>query len=138
MSDKEYSSPVMTLLPYSPADHNHPIPITNNISNLPQWMIASFSFLQRINGPTTIKSRWISPDRENPPIIPILSGPPPRSFNGSFRDECLNVNWFLSLEDAQEKVEAWRQEYNCFRPHSSLGDLTPEEAIEKLNLNPIS
>lgn len=31
------------------------------------------------------------------------------SFNGSFRNECLNVNWFLSLEDAQEKVEAWRQ-----------------------------
>ena len=59
------------------------------------------------------------------------------SFNGSFRDECLNVNWFLSLEDAQEKVEAWRQEYNCFRPHSSLGDLTPEEAIERMNLSPI-
>ncbi len=60
------------------------------------------------------------------------------SFNGSFRDECLNVNWFLSLEDAQEKVEAWRQEYNCFRPHSSLGDLTPEEAVQRLNLSPIS
>ena len=61
-----------------------------------------------------------------------------QSFNGSFRDECLNENWFLSLEDAQEKVEAWRQEYNCFRPHSSLGDLTPEEATERLNLSPIS
>jgi putative transposase len=60
------------------------------------------------------------------------------SFNGSFRDECLNVNWFLSLEDAQDKVEAWRQEYNCFRPHSSLGDLTPEEAIERQQLSLIS
>ena len=59
------------------------------------------------------------------------------SFNGSFRDECLNVNWFLSLEDAQEKVETWRQEYNCFMPHNSLGDLTPEEAIERLKLSPI-
>ena len=48
-----------------------------------------------------------------------------------------NVNWFLSLEEAQEKVEAWRQEYNCFRPHSSLGDLMPEEAVERLNLSPI-
>ncbi len=52
------------------------------------------------------------------------------SFNGSFRDECLNVNWFLSLEDAREKIEAWRQEYNGFRPHSSLGDRTPEEWVE--------
>jgi putative transposase len=52
------------------------------------------------------------------------------SFNGSFRDECLNVNWFLSLEDAKEKIEAWRQEYNHFRPHSSLGDKTPEEWVE--------
>ena len=52
------------------------------------------------------------------------------SFNGSFRDECLNAHWFLSLEDAREKVEAWRLEYNTFRPHSNLGDLTPEMFIE--------
>ena len=38
------------------------------------------------------------------------------SFNGSFRDECLNVNWFLSLSDAQQKIENWRQDYNHFRP----------------------
>jgi len=49
------------------------------------------------------------------------------SFNGSFRDECLNTNWFLSLEDARDKVEKWRHDYNTFRPHSSLGNLTPEE-----------
>ena len=49
------------------------------------------------------------------------------SFNGSFRDECLNVNWFLSIEDAREKIESWRKDYNGFRPHSSLGDLTPNE-----------
>jgi len=49
------------------------------------------------------------------------------SFNGTFRDECLNVHWFLSVEDACEKIEAWRHEYNRVRPHSSLGDLTPEE-----------
>ncbi len=53
------------------------------------------------------------------------------SFNGSFRDECLNTNWFLSLDDAKEKIEAWRHEYNTFRPHSFLGDLTPEMFIEK-------
>tara|TARA_R110002096_G_scaffold99_5_gene449 strand:- start:10356 stop:11129 length:774 start_codon:yes stop_codon:yes gene_type:complete len=53
------------------------------------------------------------------------------SFNGSFRDECLNVNWFLSLNDAKEKIESWRMEYNQFRPHSSLDDLTPEEFYRK-------
>ena len=49
------------------------------------------------------------------------------SFNGSFRDECLNTHWFLSLEDAREKIENWRQDYNHFRPHSSLGDRCPAE-----------
>lgn len=56
------------------------------------------------------------------------------SFNGSFRDECLNVNWFLSLQDAQEKFDLWRQDYNSFRPHSSLGDISPNEYI-KMNEN---
>jgi putative transposase len=53
------------------------------------------------------------------------------SFNGSFRDECLNVNWFLSLEDAIQKIEAFKEEYNEYRPHSSLGNLTPKEFIQK-------
>ena len=50
-------------------------------------------------------------------------------FNGSFRDECLHVYWFLSLTDAQEKIEHWRQEYNGFRPHSSLQNLTPDKVV---------
>lgn len=49
------------------------------------------------------------------------------SFNGSFRDECLNENWFVSLADAVHKIEVWRQDYNRKRPHSSLGNRTPEE-----------
>ena len=49
------------------------------------------------------------------------------SFNGKLRSECLNSNWFLSLVDAQGKIEAWRQDYNHSRPHSSLGNLTPQE-----------
>ena len=53
------------------------------------------------------------------------------SFNGSFRDECLNTNWFLSLSDAEEKIEHWRIEYNEYRPHSSLNGLTPSEMEEK-------
>lgn len=57
------------------------------------------------------------------------------SFNGSFRDECLNAHWFLSLEDAKEKIEAWRIEYNEFRPHSSLDNLTPAEFIRMITEN---
>lgn len=52
------------------------------------------------------------------------------SFNGSFRDECLNMHWFLSLEDAYEKINVWINEYNNFRPHSSLNNQTPTEFIE--------
>ena len=48
------------------------------------------------------------------------------SFNGRFRDECLNEHWFPTLEEARRLIEAWRQDYNTVRPHSSLGDLTPE------------
>jgi len=49
------------------------------------------------------------------------------SFNGKFRDECLNENWFLSLQEARMKIEAWRKDYNQVRPHSALGYQTPEE-----------
>jgi putative transposase len=53
------------------------------------------------------------------------------SFNGSFRDECLNTHWFLSLDDAREKIETWRRDYNGFRPHSALENMTPEEYVKK-------
>ena len=49
------------------------------------------------------------------------------SFNGKFRDECLNENWFLSLPEARGKIEMWRRDYNQVRPHSALGYQTPEE-----------
>ena len=53
------------------------------------------------------------------------------SFNGKLRDECLNDNWFLSLEDARRIIEEWRIDYNRRRPHSSLDNLTPMEYVEK-------
>jgi putative transposase len=49
------------------------------------------------------------------------------SFNGKLRDECLNENWFTSLQQARSIIENWRIDYNTVRPHSSLGYLTPEE-----------
>ena len=51
------------------------------------------------------------------------------SFNGHFRQECLNENWFLSLEDAREKIEEWRHHYNKERPHGSLDNLAPLEYL---------
>jgi putative transposase len=47
------------------------------------------------------------------------------SFNGSYRDECLNVHWFDAIDDAIAKTEAWRLEYNESRPHQALGEQTP-------------
>jgi putative transposase len=47
------------------------------------------------------------------------------SFNATFRDECLNANWFVDFEDARFKVEQWRREYNELRPHSSIGRMPP-------------
>jgi putative transposase len=49
------------------------------------------------------------------------------SFNGRLRDECLNTNWFMSLDDAQTKIEAWRNYYNDSRPHTALGFVPPSE-----------
>lgn len=49
------------------------------------------------------------------------------SFNSSFHKECLNVYWFLSFDDAKAKAERWRNDYNQFRPHSSLENMTPSE-----------
>ena len=49
------------------------------------------------------------------------------SFNGRFRQECLTENWFLSLEDARDKVGTWREHYNGDRPHGALGNLAPLE-----------
>jgi putative transposase len=57
------------------------------------------------------------------------------SFNGRFRDECLNQNLFHDLEDAREKIEMWRQDYNMVRPHSSLNYATPAAYAEQFRLN---
>ena len=52
------------------------------------------------------------------------------SFNGKFRDECLNEHWFLSMRHAREVISTWRQEYNDERPHSSLDYQTPNSFAE--------
>ncbi len=54
------------------------------------------------------------------------------SFNGRLRDECLNVHWFASLEDAQEKIDAFRWDYNEHHPHRSLAGLSPREFARRM------
>ena len=49
------------------------------------------------------------------------------SFNGKFRAECLNEHWFMSLDEAQRVFDLWRDDYNRHRPHSSLGNRSPNE-----------
>ena len=53
------------------------------------------------------------------------------SFNGKFRDECLNESWFTSLEEAKRIIESWRIDYNENRPHSALGGIPPREFRER-------
>jgi len=60
------------------------------------------------------------------------------SFNGKFRDECLNQNWFVDLRQAREVIEAWRVDYNTVRPHSSLRYLTPKEFAASVTARPPS
>jgi putative transposase len=53
------------------------------------------------------------------------------SLNGKFRAECLNANWFLSLDEARRKCEAWRRDYNEERPHSAIGNKAPIELVKR-------
>ncbi len=63
---------------------------------------------------------WISPGREG-----RLTTASSKSFNGKFRSECLNTHWFVSLDDARQKMEDWRRDYNEVRPHSAIGHQAP-------------
>jgi putative transposase len=56
------------------------------------------------------------------------------SFNGRFRDECLNEHWFTSLAHAQVVIETWRREYNEERPKQGLGGLTPAADARQLTV----
>lgn len=60
------------------------------------------------------------------------------SFNGKLRDECLNETLFTTLADAKETLREWKDDYNQQRPHSSLGNLTPQEFAEKKPLDKLA
>ncbi|WP_374675991.1 transposase, partial [Ideonella sp.] len=54
------------------------------------------------------------------------------SFNGKFRDECLNEHWFQNLRQARTEIAAWRRDYNEVRPHGSIGRIPPAKYAEAL------
>ena len=56
------------------------------------------------------------------------------SFNGSFRDECLNETLFSSMAQARAQIATWKEDYNRNRPHSSLGNITPNEFAMKITM----
>lgn len=63
-----------------------------------------------------------------------IQNPYVESFNGKMRDECLNVHWFADLAEARSMIEEWRRDYTQVRPHSSLGNRTPSEFAQALNI----
>ena len=95
----------------------HGTPQTIRLDNGPEFISKALDLWAWLNGVTLDFSRPGKPT-DNAFI---------ESFNGSFRAECLNASWFLSLADARSKCEAWRTDYNQFRPHSSIGQKTPIE-----------
>ena len=54
------------------------------------------------------------------------------SFDGRLRDECLNANWFDTLDGARSLIESWRTDYNEQRPHSALGNIPPAQYVANL------
>jgi putative transposase len=93
--------------------------------------------LRSDNGPEFVSSailRWLADERIDSAHIdpgkPWQNGTD-ESFNGRFREECLDLEWFRNREEARVLIEAWRTHYNSVRPHSSLGYLTPDEFKRK-------
>jgi putative transposase len=93
------------------------IPNTIQVDNGPEFISKSLDLWAWSHGVQLDFSRPGKPT-DNPFI---------ESFNGKFREECLNQSWFLSLGDAQEQIDVWRQDYNHQRPHRALGGRTPHE-----------
>ena len=71
-----------------------------------------------------IKLQFIQPDK---PIQNVFV----ESFNGKFREYCLNLHWFRSLEEAREMINEWRRHYNEERPYSPHGKLCPKQFAER-------
>ncbi len=99
------------------------------------------TFLRSDNGSeftATAVMAWLHDQQVGPAFIP--PGQPWQngyieSFHSRFRDECLNREWFQSGTEAAQVIEAWRQQYNTERPHSSLGYRTPAQVAAEATVN---
>lgn len=95
------------------------------------------TFIRMDNGPEFIANAlqtWCCNSGSATAYIPPGSpweNPFVESFNGRFRDELLNTELFFSVREAQVLADAWRREYNEYRPHSSLGGQTPTEFAQQ-------
>ena len=84
--------------------------------------------LSRFRGPSFGKNR--RDERRHPRLQPAREAEDNaaiESFNGRFREECLNVHWFASVDDARQKIDAFRWDYNENHPHRALKGLSPRE-----------
>lgn len=95
-------------------------------------------YLRSDNGPEFVATavlRWLQTAAIDTAFIdpgkPWQNGTD-ESFNGKFRDECLNLEWFRNRLEAKVGIERWRRHYNEERPHMSLGHLTPAEFKSKI------
>lgn len=93
------------------------LPEVITVDNGPEFISKALDLWAFENG---VKLRFIQPGK---PVQNAYI----ESFNGKFRNECLNDNVFVGLDNARNIIEAWRQDYNSERPHSSLDNLTPVE-----------
>ena len=109
---------------------------SRRVTRVLEWVIEQRGAPEAIrcdNGPEFTSRHFLSwCEQRRIGLVHIQPGRPMQnghveSFNGRLRDECLNANWFATLADARTKIEAWRQDYNEQRPHSSLDYQTPRE-----------
>lgn len=92
-----------------------PLPRTIVCDNGPEFTSKALFFWSRQN---RVKLHFIQPGKPTQNAFV-------ESFNGKFRDYCLNLHWFASMKDARSVIEHWRDHYNHVRPHRSLGKKPP-------------
>ena len=94
---------------------NRPLPDSLVCDNGPEFTSKAMFFWSQ---QTDTKLSFIQPGKPTQNAIV-------ESFNGKFRDYCLDLHWFASLEDARSTIDTWREHYNHVRPHRSLGKQPP-------------
>lgn len=99
-----------------------PLPKTIVVDNGPEFTCKAMFFWAKLAG---VKLHFIQPGKPTQNAFV-------ESFNGKFRDYCLNLHWFASLMDARETIDTWRDHYNHVRPHRSLGKKPPAVFAEEV------